>query len=337
MYQLVKRKDRANWEIQWYENGKAKYTSTGFKDEASAQAFFKAFSEIKSQGEQITVDEVLDKYRRELSRKSVSMTRTDSIMRHLMFFDGMSVYDVKANIFAYRNQRRNKKVQDITIDRELSVLLAAINWAADDDVQLLKSDVPLFKLKTQKRKRTVYLEKVDTKKLLEGLLSEPLHLRIAVLLAITTAARKGAILSLTKDKVLWSSDKIDYRVDEDGKKRKGRSVVKIPEVIKPLLRQACEQSQSGFIVEKKGKPCRDIHHEFDALREKVGLLNITFHDLRRTWATHAAINGVPMQEIRDQLAHSSVTITEEHYAHLSPDHRAKADSFTQGYSKSLLS
>ena len=319
MYQLVKRKDRANWEIQWYENGKAKYTSTGFKDEASAQAFFKAFSEIKSQGE------------------SVSMTRTDSIIRHLMFFDGMSVYDVKANIFAYRNQRRNEKVQDITIDRELSVLLAAINWAKDDDVQLLKSDVPSFKLKTEKRKRTVYLEKDDTKKLLEGLLSEPLHLRIAVLLAITTAARKGAILSLTKDKVLWSSDKIDYRAAEDGKKRKGRSVVKIPEVIKPLLRQACEQSQSGFIVEKNGKPCRDIHSEFEALRKRVGLPNITFHDLRRTWATHAAINGVPMQEIRDQLAHSSVTITEEHYAHLSPDHRAKADNFTQGYSLSLLS
>ncbi|MGB0844511.1 MAG: tyrosine-type recombinase/integrase [Alphaproteobacteria bacterium] len=337
MYQLVKRKDRANWEIQWYENGKAKYTSTGFKDEASAQAFFKAFSEIKSQGEQITVDEVLNKYRRELSRKSVSMTRTDSIIRHLMFFDGMSVYDVKANIFAYRNQRRNEKVQDITIDRELSVLLAAINWAKDDDVQLLKSDVPSFKLKTEKRKRTVYLEKDDTKKLLEGLLSEPLHLRIAVLLAITTAARKGAILSLTKDKVLWSSDKIDYRAAEDGKKRKGRSVVKIPEVIKPLLRQACEQSQSGFIVEKNGKPCRDIHSEFEALRKRVGLPNITFHDLRRTWATHAAINGVPMQEIRDQLAHSSVTITEEHYAHLSPDHRAKADNFTQGYSLSLLS
>ena len=43
------------------------------------------------------------------------------------------------------------------------------------------------------------------------------------------------------------------------------------------------------------------------------------------------MNGVPMVEIRDQLGHSSVQITEQHYAHLHPDYRKKADKFTDDF------
>lgn len=42
------------------------------------------------------------------------------------------------------------------------------------------------------------------------------------------------------------------------------------------------------------------------------------------------MNGVPMVEIRDQLSHSSVQITEQYYAHLHLDYHKKADKFTDG-------
>ena len=35
-------------------------------------------------------------------------------------------------------------------------------------------------------------------------------------------------------------------------------MVTIPDMIKPLLRQACEESKSGFVIEKDGKPVVDI-------------------------------------------------------------------------------
>ncbi len=45
-----------------------------------------------------------------------------------------------------------------------------------------------------------------------------------------------------------------------------------------------------------------------AIRTMVGF-NFTFHDLRRTFATHADIHGVPFELIQRALNHSSGSVT----------------------------
>ena len=41
----------------------------------------------------------------------------------------------------------------------------------------------------------------------------------------------------------------------------------------------------------------------------------------------AALDGVPMEQIRVALGHSTVKITEQHYAQIHPDYREKAREY----------
>ncbi len=93
-----------------------------------------------------------------------------------------------------------------------------------------------------------------------------------------------------------------------------------------------------FRQEMAGKQCRDAllpradgapwgkSHQFRPLRAACDRARIapavSFHILRHTYASRLAMKGVPMHVIGAQLGHSSVKITEKHYAHLSPGYVA---------------
>jgi integrase len=63
-------------------------------------------------------------------------------------------------------------------------------------------------------------------------------------------------------------------------------------------------------------------HQFRPLRTACEAAKIvppiSFHILRHTHASRLAMKGVPMHVIAAQLGHSSIKVTERHYAHLSP-------------------
>ena len=64
------------------------------------------------------------------------------------------------------------------------------------------------------------------------------------------------------------------------------------------------------------RPTRQFDVIQDAAKAKLGVDNWShgcFHDLRKTFATRAAANGVPMHELQAHLGHSSITTTAEYY------------------------
>ena len=61
----------------------------------------------------------------------------------------------------------------------------------------------------------------------------------------------------------------------------------------------------------------------------VGLQDFRLHDLGPTWAAGAAIEDVPMEQIRYALGHSTVKITKQHYAQIHPDYRQKAREYAK--------
>ena len=67
-------------------------------------------------------------------------------------------------------------------------------------------------------------------------------------------------------------------------------------------------------------------HQFRPMREACKAASISppisFHILRHSHASRLARRGVPLQVIAAQLGHSSVKMTERHYAHLAPSHVA---------------
>ena len=100
-------------------------------------------------------------------------------------------------------------------------------------------------------------------------------------------------------------------------------------MLEPWPQEAFDTYHTGDIIERNGKAVRDIHTEFKAMCQSLHLVDFRFHDLRSTWAVGAALDGVPMEQIRDSLGHSTVKITERHYAQIHPDYREKAREYAK--------
>ena len=145
-------------------------------------------------------------------------------------------------------------------------------------------------------------------------------------MAICTAQRQGATLGLTVDRVNWGANHLEFKNPDLKGKRKGRATILIPEELKPILKEACDNSKSGLVIEKNGRKVRSsvLYHRWVIVRARADLDTLWWHDLRRTWATMAARDKVDMIQISRQLGRSSIQINEEHYAHYHPDYIGEA-------------
>ena len=51
---------------------------------------------------------------------------------------------------------------------------------------------------------------------------------------------------------------------------------------------------------------------------------VSFHALRHTWGSLAAMNGVPLMVVAKNLGHADTRMVEKHYGHLAPSYVADA-------------
>ncbi len=155
----------------------------------------------------------------------------------------------------------------------------------------------------------------------EKLLAAPAepHIRLAILLMLSIAARVTAILELTWDRVDLERGQIDLRKSATGP-RKGRAVVPINTGLHDALVAGREAALTDHVVEWAGKPLKSITRGFNSTVKTAGLVNVSPPVLRHTSAVHMAEAGVPVAEISQYLGHSNASITERVYARFSPDH-----------------
>lgn len=67
-----------------------------------------------------------------------------------------------------------------------------------------------------------------------------------------------------------------------------------------------------------------LHKSLQRLCRRAGVQDLHWHDLRRTFCSRLAMSGVPMTEIQRLARHATLEVTNQRYAHLSPDHLRKA-------------
>ncbi len=83
---------------------------------------------------------------------------------------------------------------------------------------------------------------------------------------------------------------------------------------------------TDHVLEYRGKPIRSVKNAFMKAKKRAGLDHVRIHDLRHTSAVWMAMAGIDMHKIAMFLGHSSVRVTEKHYARYSPTYlRAEAE------------
>jgi len=79
------------------------------------------------------------------------------------------------------------------------------------------------------------------------------HLRLAIVLILSTTARATALLELTWDRVDFKCRQIHLRNPDDTGRRKGRAVVPINNSLNEALYEAYQAAQSDYVLEWQGR------------------------------------------------------------------------------------
>jgi integrase len=227
---------------------------------------------------------------------------------------------------------RKKALAPATVNREFSFVRAAFYHAYDQEmvevnpcarVELQKED--------NKRERTMSTDE-------EGKLMEkaPAWMHPIIQVAVLAGLRRGEILALKWRETAGPQDHyVDLKdgvihISNESKNDKARDIPITP-ALRPILDRLPRGIREGkrvswlFVDSTTGKPyeAHIIADHFNRTVRRARLVDLHFHDLRRTFASRLANEGVSLPIIAALLGHGATYVTER-YAH--PDEKAKKDA-----------
>jgi integrase len=149
----------------------------------------------------------------------------------------------------------------------------------------------------------------------------PAKYRAAILIGGWVGLRRGEIVGLRRDDVDLDQGVIrvrtsrlellesDVREDKTPKSEAGRRTVAIPPHVIPVLRAHLDAfaGRERVFVGKGEEPLRGntLYQAFRRARERVGMEEFKFHDLRHTGSTLAAQSGATLADLMLRLGHST--------------------------------
>lgn len=219
----------------------------------------------------------------------------------------------------YRKSRFKMGRSQGTVWTELSVLRAALNWA----VKRKKLDhAPFIWLPEQPRAKERHLTR-DEADIFLSEVKMP-HLKLFVLLALSTAGRASALFELEWARVDFQRRQIDLRTSEQARNNKRRAIVPINDTLLAALEEARNGALTPYVLEWAGSPIRTVKGAFKRASCRCGWTDVTPHVLRHTAAVWMAEAGIPMSVISQYLGHSNTSVTEKVYARYSPNYLRQA-------------
>jgi len=269
-----------------------------------------------------TVGELVDDYvalHVEPNRVGSSQSYTLKPIR--AFFGALRPGEIgPATIQDYRASRVSGKRKDGTIRRELGALSAVLNWAVKHK-KVDRGSLPVIDRPPDSPAKLVYLDEDEEPVFHAQAMGLALgkdrlpRLTRFIAIALDTGARKQAIEGLTWDRVDFKRGLIDFRDPGVKSSRKRRAVVPISDRLLPLLERAQREAQGPFVLDHPG----DTRKSWETFRAGSIRPDLGIHDLRRTWASLAMINGVDVA-FAAKVIGDTVEIFLKHYGHLRPDH-----------------
>ena len=327
---LTWRKSRKKWYIAWSENSRNFERSTNTECRKEANEIYAEF---------------LHNWRRrshphEAENVSIVVTVQDYLEEHaptvrdpvrigygaipiIEYFQDFSAAQVTPQMCREYCKWRNKSSG--TMRRELGILQASLNHAFKE--RRLNQQIPVT-LPSKAAPKERWLSKNEADNLLEAasLARDAKHyLPLFIRLALYTARRKEAILSLRWCQVDFANKIIDFRRPGELETNKRRGIIPIPAAIFHDLQSASKfGSPMCYIISKDdGKQFKDIKGSFKAACKRAGLEGVTPHVLKHTAITWMLQAGVNIYDVSRFTSTTTSTI-EKVYGHHALDHLQSA-------------
>ena len=201
-----------------------------------------------------------------------------------------------------------------TVRYELEVVSRALRWA-------LKGDAPKLWFPAVPDPVARYLTKEEFGRFLAGCRMP--HAILFATLAVSTGARKTALLELQWDQVDWENGAIELNRPGRVQSDKRRSVVPMNARLKAALEEARAGALSAFVIEYAGEPIGDIKKAIRLASERSGV-RATPHMFRHSACVWMAQADVSLMEIAQFLGHANTKMVERVYGRFRPSFLRKA-------------
>lgn len=206
-----------------------------------------------------------------------------------------------------------------TISSELSLLRTALAWAKKHNHI---AETPHVWVPPPGKGRKTALTETEMLALIRELFNMPWHARLTLVIAMSTGARKEAILELEWSRVYFDTRIIDFNRGEqksilDTSHEKGRAVVDMSDALYETLLEAWEwrDKKCAYVIEYRGDRVLDVKRAIQSALRRAGIYRrfMGLHALRHTLATWAAARGIDTARIQRMLGHADVKTTEGIY------------------------
>ncbi|WP_456107208.1 tyrosine-type recombinase/integrase [Pseudooceanicola spongiae] len=218
----------------------------------------------------MTVGQIWESYQIEVGGRRQASKMVQTGRNVLPDFRHLSPNQITiADCRSFIAKRREAGRKDATIRTELGCPRTCLRWAHRTK---LISAAPAIELPQTPPPRDRYLTRAEAESLLAAAIDP--HIRLAMLLMLTTAGRIGALLELT-----WNRVDLDRRIirlaANDTGPRKGRATIPINDTLNVALTFAREGALSDFVIEWGGRQVGSIKTGFNAAVVRSGIDHCT--------------------------------------------------------------
>ncbi len=312
---IYKRTGINGWWVGWYESGcrKAKALSSKKLAEHFCQLKYSqlnsdVFTGMVAAGWQ----QMCDEYREAKKVQGVTEGTLYEIALSLRNFERLvgrcSSKQITQHVMDKFILERGAEVKRPTLNKDIRNLKTFINWCKKK--RYINNEIVLRELKEEGRP-VKSLNDIQIKKLLVAAESY-VAMKMRILLALGTGLRRGDIDSLNISDIDFERNSITTK-SRKTKKSMGSRPVSV-EVMAELSNYVC----SLDVGQEKLFRTKFNHRKWRRICKDAGLADLKFHDLRKTFCSLLAQNGVSTAVTQRLLEHSSPNLTNKVYTNVDP-------------------
>jgi len=310
-----KRKNVKGWWVGWYESGKRKSKALPSRELA------KHFKQIKYS--QLNSDvftglipadwgQMVSEY---IEAKKIQGVTSGTLYEHALSLRNFERLEGKCNSKQITQNiiddfilKRTPEIKRATLNKDLRNIKTFVYWCRKN--RYLNGQLEIKELKLEERP-VKSLNDTQVRSLLKAAMKYP-SMKIRILLALGTGLRRGDIESLNISDIDFENNCICTSSKKTKKCMPSRPVS--AEIMSELSKYV-----SGLDVgQKKLSRTKFNYRQWRKICKKAGLSDLKFHDLRRTFASALAQNGISTAVTQRLLEHSSPNLTNKIYTNVDP-------------------
>ena len=312
---IYKRTGIKNWWVGWYESGnrKAKALPTRKLAEHYCQLKYSQLnSDVFTGIVPIAWKQMIEEYRESKKVQGVTdatLYETALTLRHFERLIGkLSSKQIAQSSIDKFILERGKEIKRTTLNKDIRNLRTFINWCREK--RYLNGTIKIRELKEDERP-VKSLNDTQVKKLLSA--AEPYSaMKMRILLALGTGLRRRDIESLSISDIDFENNSVTTS------SRKTRKCMGSRPMSVPMMTELSKYVSGMEVGQEKVFIGKFSYRRWKKICQKAELIDLKFHDLRKTFGSLLAQNGVSTAVTQRLLEHSSPHLTNKVYMNVDP-------------------